>query len=298
MEIRLNATLIMVVVALLLGLSAAFGVYRYLNQTQEQVKKLTEKRAVVVARRQIPAGTKITRKYLTLQKVSVQSVPAEYPSKFTPILGRIAKNTIEKGELFSEAKLVAKGAATGLSVVIPEGKRAITIMVTGISGVAGFIAPGDHVDVLSIYRNDTGDTQTAQTYSKTIFQDILVLAVGDKLYNPSVLADPAAMVTEQITLALDSQDAEKIALASFKSQIHLILRPFGDKTINESTTIALEDIYDYITVANNQNNVAVASPPTTKSYANSVELILGSVRSYYNYWKNKNDKNNENIKTS
>ncbi len=273
----------MIVVAIILGFSAAFGVYRYLSQTQEQVKKLTEKRSVVIARRPLSAGTKIKRTDLTIKKLPIQSVPAEYPSKPDKLLGRVVKSTVNKGELINEVKLVATGAATGLSVLIPEGKRAVTIKVNPISGVAGFITPGDHVDVLSVYRNETGDTQTAQTYSKTLFQNILVLAVGDKLYDPNALSDPTAMVTEQITVALDPRDAERIALASFKSQLHLSLRPFGDVRLHEFEATSLEDIFDYVASSNTQNVINSPPSPSTKTFANSLELILGNTRSYYNY---------------
>ena len=272
----------MIVVAIMLGLSAAFGVYRYLNQTQEQVKKLTEKRSVVIARKELSAGTRIKRTQLAIKQLPIQSVPPEYPSSPDKLLGRIVKSTVEKGGLINESKLVAQGAAAGLAVLIPEGKRAVTIKVNDASGVAGFITPGDHVDVLSIYKSSTSGEQEEKTYSKTIFQNILVLAVGDKLYDPNALSDPAAMITEQITIALDPQDTEKATLASFKSHLYLSLRPSGDKTINDLiSSTAVEDIYDYVAASNNPN--VVAAPLYTKSYSNSVELILGNARSYYSY---------------
>ena len=118
-----------------------------------------------------------------------------------------------------------------------------------------------------------------QTLSKTILQNIQVLAVGDKIIDPSNIASSKPLITSQVTVSLKLSDAEKLALASQTGEIHLILRPLGENTISETEGSSLHDVYGYFAF---DSNIPSGLPPTTGEgqIRNSVEVILGDRRTY------------------
>ncbi len=276
---KISPLLIMIVIAVVLGLIAAIGIWQYLNKTQQQVKELTVTRAVVVASKQIPAGKKIEESDLAIKQLPAQAVPKNYPSSIETLKGRLVMGTIEADEVITEGRLVGEGAAGGLPVVIPPGQRAITIMVNDVVGVGGFISPGDRVDILSILKRSD-----ELTLSKTILQNVLVIAVGDKIYDPNTFSDPQPKVVPQVTFALSPKDAEKLALASETGQIHLILRPHNEKDLASTPGANLEDVYGYIASSNQTTNIPLTPSSSSANIdKNTIEIILGDQKTYYYY---------------
>ena len=277
---KIGPLVIMIVVAVILAFIAAFGIWQYLNKTQQQVKELTVTRAVVVAAKKIPAGTKLTEADLTTKQFPAQTIPKDYPESIDLIKGRIVKNTIEADEVITQARLVAEGAAGGgLPVVIPPGQRAITVRVNEVSGVGGFINPGDRIDILATLKRNENET-----FSMTVLQNVLVLAAGDRVLDPNAVADPQPKVVSQITLALNPGDSEKLALASETGQLYFILRPFGEKNSNFSVGASLEDVYGYLPSLNgNQSSVPVISAGTSAANRKSIEIILGDQKTVQYY---------------
>ena len=275
---KISALLVMIFIAIILGLIAAIGIWQYLNKTQQQVKELTITKAVVVASKQIPAGKKLEESDLAIKQLPAQAVPKDYPSSIETLKGRIVMSTIGTDEVITEGRLVGEGAAGGLPVVIPPGYRAITIRVNEVVGVGGFINPGDHVDILSVLKKSED-----QTFSKTILQNVLVIAVGDKIYDPTVFSDPQPKVVSQITFALSPKDVEKLSLASETGQIHLVLRPHDEKEVALTPGANLEDIYGYI--ASGNQSTGIPMPPTSSAGIdkNTIEVILGDQKTYYYY---------------
>ncbi len=291
--------LLMVAVALLLALSAALSIWNYLRQTEEEVKKLTATRSVVVAARDIAAGTKLKPEDLTIQEFPYRTVPQDYPDKTDLVVGRIIKYPVLTNEVIAPEKLVKVGAAGGLAGLIPKGQRAITIMVDEITGVGGFISPGDTVDVLTEYQKvPPGGTETKQ-YSRTILQNVFVLAAGDKLYDPSVVAEPITKVVNQITFALTPEDSERLSLAARQGTIRLVLRPHGEFDINENLGVGSDELFKTI-LSTEPTEVNKAGPepvviseipeipedvPTISRNLdrNGIDIILGSYRTFINY---------------
>jgi len=278
---KLSSLIVMMSVAVLLGLIASGGILQYMNQTQRKVKELSVTRAVVVAGKEILAGKKITDEDLVIKQFPAQTVPKDYPATKAAVKDRIVKNTIKPDEVISESRLVGQGAAGGLPIVIPPGKRAITIKVNEVFGVGGFINPGDSVDVLSVLTKDEKNT-----FSKTILKNVLVLAVGDKIFDKNSLSEPVAKIVSQVTLALDMKDSEKLALASQVGQIYLSLRPFGENKGTETVGIKLSDVYGSLFYIHQEHEglgnqqVQISNNQPNK---NSIELISGDQRSYFYY---------------
>lgn len=281
---KFSPLIVMTGVAVLLGLVAAAGIWQYLSQAQQQVKKLTATRPVVVTSKEIPAGTKLTKEVLAIKEVPTQTVPKDYPGSIESLKGRIVRSRLQPDEIINETRLVGEGAAGGLTVVIPPGFRAVTIKVNEVTGVAGFVKPGDHVDLVSVLSKDD-----ERTFSKTILQNVLVLATGDEILDTSALADPKAKVVGEITFALSSEDAEKLALASQIGQIQLSLRPHGEDKFSGTVGARMEDIYgDLVFVPGQGDNQFLSSylagqEKVGDKEKRTIEVILGDKRSYFYY---------------
>ena len=166
--------------ALLFGLLAAVSVSRYLSSAQAYTKNLN---AVAVAKVAIPVGTKIVPDHVMMVQFPKESTPDgafESPDKLT---GRVAVTNIAPREPITEARLAPAGTAGGLSAVIPEGYRAMTVKVDDVVGISGFIMPGTLVDVVVVI--DPAEKVGMQDpISKIVLQNIKVLANGQNIDKP------------------------------------------------------------------------------------------------------------------
>src|SRR5512138_3712121 len=144
--IRNKRLIIALLAAITFGLIAAVSVKQYLTNAQTFTRNLNN---VVVAKVEIPVGSKIIPEQLEI---------AQFPANVTPegalstiddkLIGRVVVNRIAPRDPITESKLAPVGAAGGLSSVIPEGYRAMTVKVDDVVGVSGFIMPGTLVDVV------------------------------------------------------------------------------------------------------------------------------------------------------
>lgn len=150
------------------------------------------------------------------------SVPL--PGAFTApqaLIGRTVLYPVSAGEPILDRQLANAGSGVGLTVKIPDGMRAISLRTDEVVGVAGYILPGTHVDVLvTLHLANIPDPVTA-----TILQDVQVLAIGQKI-EPDPEGKPAPATV--VTLLLNPSDAEKIDLASSQGAIHFVLRNGSD----------------------------------------------------------------------
>jgi pilus assembly protein CpaB len=209
--------------ALIFGLLAAFGVSRYLSSAQAYTKNM---KTIVVAKVDIPLGTKITSEQLALVQFPKESMPDgifEAPDK---LAGRIAVVNIRAREPVTDSKLAPEGSAAGLSAVIPEGYRAMTVKVDEVVGISGFIQPGTLVDVVVVI--DPADKTNEQgPISKIVLQNIKVLANGQNLDKPE--NEREANTVRAVTLQVTPEQAEKLALASTEGKLQLVMRNSTDQ---------------------------------------------------------------------
>ncbi len=273
---NLNSIIVMSALSLTLGLVAAFGIWEYLSKTQEKVEKLTVTKTIIVAGKELMAGVKITEADLTTKELTVQTLPKEYISNPKFIIGKFPKSTISTEEVITEEKLISEVQRTGLQTIIPKGYRAITIRVNDITSVGGYLNPGDRVDILSVV--DSGRKSSHSLLSKSILQNVLIIAVGDMIYDPNILPEntTAPKQFNQVTLALSPVDSQKLALANVRGEVRLLLRSYNDKEELESPDVLNEDVYGYL----------VEQPPPYQSQIPSqsqvakkpIDVILGGSR--------------------
>jgi pilus assembly protein CpaB len=133
-----------------------------------------------------------------------------------PLIGRIVLYPLAAGEPILERQLATPGSGTGLTMKIPDGMRAISLRSDEIVGVAGFLLPGTHVDVLVTIRPANSDPVTA-----TVLQNAQVLATGQKT-EPDPEGKPTTATV--VTLLVKPEDAQRVDLASTQGIVHFVLR--------------------------------------------------------------------------
>jgi pilus assembly protein CpaB len=217
--------------ALLFGVLAAFSVSRYLSSAQAFSKDL---KRVVVARVAIPVGTKLVAEQLMVVQFSKESAPDgafESPEK---LVGRVAVTNLAVRDPIIESRLAPEGTAGGLSAIIPEGYRAMTVKVDDVVGISGFIMPGTLVDVVVVI-DPQDKTGVADPISKIVLQNIKVLANGQNIDKPENQRD--ANSVKAVTLLVLPEQAEKLALASSEGKLQLVMRNSIDQGDEQTTGI-------------------------------------------------------------
>jgi pilus assembly protein CpaB len=210
--------------AVAFGLIAAISVSRYLASAQAYTKNLTN---VVVAKVEIPMGTRIVPEQLSVVQFPKAVTPeGTFPVVDDKLIGRVATVRISMREPVTEARLAPVGSAGGLSSVIPDGYRAMTVKVDDVVGVSGFIQPGTLVDiVVTIIPPDTAARR--EKVSKIVLQNIKVLASGQNIDKPKNEKDTDRV--KAVTLQVTPEQAEKLALASSEGRLQLVMRNSVDQ---------------------------------------------------------------------
>jgi pilus assembly protein CpaB len=205
--------------ALLFGLLAAVSVSRYLSSAQAYTKSLS---GVVVAKVAIPLGTKIIPEQLMVVQFPAESTPDGAFASVDKLSGRVAVVNIAPREPITEVRLAPEGTAGGLSAVIPEGYRAMTVKVDDVVGISGFIMPGTLVDVVVVIIPGDSGVQGQDPISKIVLQNIKVLANGQNIDKPE--SEREANSVKAVTLLVTPEQAEKLALASSEGKLQLVMR--------------------------------------------------------------------------
>ncbi len=205
--------------ALVFGLLAAVTVTRYLSSAQAYTKNLNR---VAVAKVAIPLGTKIIPEQVTVVQFPAESTPDGAFESVEKLAGRVAVVNIAAREPITEARLAPEGTAGGLSAVIPEGYRAMTVKVDDVVGISGFIMPGTLVDIVVVIIPGDSGVQAQDPISKIVLQNIKVLANGQNIDKPE--SEREANSVKAVTLLVTPEQAEKLALAVSEGKLQLVMR--------------------------------------------------------------------------
>jgi pilus assembly protein CpaB len=210
--------LIVLVGALVFGVLAAVTVSKYLSSAQAYSKNLNK---VAVAKVAIPLGSKIVAEQIMVVQFPKESTPDGAYDSADKLAGRVAVVNIAAREPITEARLAPEGTAAGLSAVIPEGYRAMTVKVDDAAGISGFIMPGTMVDVVVTIDPAEGAARQ-DPVSKIVLQNIKVLANGQNIDKPD--DEREANSVKAVTLQVTPEEAEKLALASAEGKLQLVMR--------------------------------------------------------------------------
>ena len=217
--------------ALVFGLLAAVSVSRYLSTAQALGKDMGK---VAVAKVAIPIGTKIIPEQVALVQFPKESMPDGTFDTVDKLTGRVAVVNIAAREPITDARLAPEGTAGGLSAVIPEGYRAMTVKVDDVVGISGFIMPGTLVDVVVVITPEDAANGRGPI-SKIVLQNIKVLANGQNIDKPENQRD--ANSVKAVTLQVTPEQAEKLALASSEGRLQLVMRNSIDQGDEETTGV-------------------------------------------------------------
>jgi pilus assembly protein CpaB len=234
-------TIVVLALAVVCGLSAAAGV-KQLNQQKPVTTAAVGTVQVVVAAADIPRGMTVTKDLVKLADKPEMDIPSDAIRTIEDAVDRAAQIPLLQGELVRDAKLASKDAGRGMAALVPTGMRAYTIHTPTIaSGVAGFILPGNKVDVLLTVTEQRFDDWTGGGSTTTLLQLVEVLAVDNQIDAPAEnKVDPKQM--RSITLLVTPDQANKLSLAQSKGVLHLSLRNDEDGLSAETRPVSLKDL--------------------------------------------------------
>ena len=262
----------MLAMAVLIGLAAAVYAARWAAQRGN----VTASR-VVVAAVDIELGSRINPQMLTTVEWPAGSVPSGAFDDAKALQDRVARVGIPRGDAVLERKLAPPGTTGGLSAVIAEGKRAMTVRVNDVVGVAGFALPGNYVDVMVNTQQDRGKSDGPSQISLTVLEQVLVLAVAQEANRD----DTKPRVVSAVTLEVSPADAEKLDLARSVGTLSLVLRNQLDKRTASTrgiTRAQLLGLKEVALRAPEPPEKAVARAPAPRPVAKDcVEVIRNSV---------------------
>lgn len=206
--------IVLLTVAVLLAGGAGWAAYQYLESMPNR-QHTVETVPVVVASKDLTFGTKLEQEHLSLAQFPKDAVPRGAYASVDSVYGQTSKVFLVTGEPVLASKLSSVGG--GLSVLVRPSMRAISVEVDQVTGVSGFVLPGDRVDVLVTVEN-VGGANVAVT--KTALQNAEVLASGVTTEEKG----KRHISTQTVTLLVDPTGAEAVALGLAQGQIHLVLR--------------------------------------------------------------------------
>ncbi len=270
-----NKALILVLSgAVVFGLIAAVSVSRFLTGA----KGSQDMQTVIVAKIEIPHGAKIAAEQLTTVQLPINATPVGTFDTYEKVVGRIAITRIMQNEPIIATRLAQDGSSAGLSALIPEGYRAMTVKVDDEAGLAGFLMPGTLVDVLAVISPD--QSQGQNSISKIVLQNIKVLASGANIDEPKDKRESETVKT--VTLQVTPQQAEKLVLSSAEGRLRLALRNSTDQGdqptpgANKRTLLTGESampIPDLTTPASERPRVQPSRRPKTTAMVSLIEKM-------------------------
>jgi pilus assembly protein CpaB len=204
-------------IAVLAGGGLAYGTYN-LMQNQPVKTVATPTQPIVVASADLSLGAELKKEDLQVLSFPAGQAPTGTFAKPQDVIGRGLIVPVVKNEPILEAKLAPKEAGAGLPPVIPEGMRAVSVRVNEVVGVAGYVLPGTRVDVVA-----TGSPagQPGDTTSKVVLANVQVLTAGTRIEQEE---QGKPMQVTVVTLLVNPEQAERLALASTEGKIQLALR--------------------------------------------------------------------------
>jgi pilus assembly protein CpaB len=223
--------------ALVIAGAASALLYRVISSQLAANKTVTSQ--VVVAARNLASGELIKDGDVRMADFAGTPPPGTLLTTDKAI-NRGVVDPIFMGEAVVESRLAAPGAGAGLAATIPQGMRAVAVRVNDIVGVAGFVNPGSHVDIL-IAGNPPGGNTSAGTVTKTLLQNMTVLSAGQNIQKD---AEGKPVSVPVVNVLVTPEQAEILSLASNDARIQLVLRNPTDQEETKPPGTALAYLFN------------------------------------------------------
>jgi pilus assembly protein CpaB len=225
--------------ATVISLVASVVVYRLLAARLRSSGSVPEVKAIVAAR-EIPMGS-----MLRADDVRLVSWKGDIPKQAITSVDKAESRgvviAIQQGDLITENQLAPKGAGAGLAVKIPSGKRAVAVKVNEVVGLAGFVLPGMHVDVIACGTAPGNTRDTLGTQSRTVLQNIEVLSAGQNIQQDN---EGKPVTVQVVNLLVTPEQAEIMSLAGNETKIQLVLRNPSDGETAKTQGTATADLFN------------------------------------------------------
>jgi pilus assembly protein CpaB len=269
----MNAKRLTIALLVSLSISGLFTFWLSRRVTKVAHVAAPQKQLIVGAKETLEAGQLLKPENLRLIEWPVSLSGSVI--KMDEIAGRIVLFPVAKDEPILTSYLAPPGVGAGLTAKIPSGMRAISVRSDEVVGVAGFLLPGTHVDVLLTYHSE----KSPDPHTATVLQDVVVVAAGQQI-RPDPEGKPMSE-NNVVTLLLTPADSEKLVLATSLGAIHFVLRNGGDKEQASSSPVGLAELTGTTDSVASLDGV-VSKTQRAKPY--QVETILGDkqvVKTFY-----------------
>jgi len=209
----------MISLSVLMGVTAAWMARNLIQAAMNEPE--TEMASVVAADLAIPFGTKVASRHLKLLEMPAEYVPPGSFRSIDEVVDRVTVQPIVAGEILMQARFVDYDDGSTLAALVSKNMRAVTVRVDDVIGVAGFLLPGNSVDVLASRRE-----QDRRASAETILRDIKVLAVDQT----AATENNEPVIVRAVTLEVSPEQAEVLVKAREEGSIQLTLRnPLDDE---------------------------------------------------------------------
>jgi pilus assembly protein CpaB len=257
-----------IVMAVVVGFVAVFAIHKVMAMKTSAVVEPTSQ--ILVAEADITSGTALSPRLLKSEPWPHRIIPPQAVRTMEQVNGRVLLVPLSKGEPVLLSKLAPEGTAAGLGGLLKDSMRAFTVKVDDVSGVAGFINPGDHVDVLM--SAPVLDSR-GEHLSKIILQDVKVMTAG-QVWQPNSRNEPKSFST--VTLEVTPEQSEVLNLASTQGKVRLTLRSRANKEVTHTPGILTSKL---VNGHSSTVNAPLASPvAVNKTVEKTVEVIKGMNR--------------------
>ena len=274
------------IIAIICGVAAVFLFNIYLQrregeiinkvkQVQQRVAQQpppVQKGIVLVAKNEISAQAPITPDDLEIKEVPVEYIQPGAVTVIGEVIGQISSGPIVPGEQILKTKLLpANKVVKTLSEITPEGKRAVTVSVDNLSNVAGFLRPGDSVDILALVALPKESTPRLIS----LFQGVQVLAMGDELVGSVAVKSKGSSATtpQTVTFALTPQEAALLSFVQEHGKIRLALRSAQDSNLEPVEPVDWDTLLKYLS-SSAAGKAGSGTQPLVEIYRGSQKEIV------------------------
>ena len=256
--------------AILVGALASALIVRHVRRLESEIDAIrgSSNRPtvdVVVANDTIPIGARIEAAQVKVVAWPVEAQPEGTVNDPKLVVGNILRTTVERNQPILQSQIIQQGAGL-LPLMIPEGMRGMSVKVDTVTGVSGFITPNSHVDVV-ISGTPEGETDPK---GKVVLQNVKVLAIGKTIEQK----DEKPVEVPTVTLLVNTDDAERLTLATRYEPVRLALRNYRDEEVVRTAGVATRALFQGD--GHPPAVVAQGKPQKAKGPAPySVEILLG-----------------------
>jgi pilus assembly protein CpaB len=272
---------ILLILAIFSGGVAAYMASGWLkaksHKVEESAQQTVPTKLVVVAAKDIVAGSTLEADLVKIVEWPENNLVPGSLSDKEELKGRVVRYPLVPGEVILESKLAPKGTLGGLAGIINNEKRAVTVKVDEASGVAGFVMPGNRVDVMVTMDNNEFKEDPV---TQAVLQNLLVLGRGQELNQPKDGEKPQVVPT--VTLEVTPEEGERLALAAKEGNITLALRGWSKDASSTTEGAKISSLMRLAKKAEPAFEAPIAAaPPAPKK--GGVEVLRGTEKEMVNF---------------